>query len=55
MTSALSFSDDQIETARKLFAGEVKFVKGVVKLDGLPPATGRRSLSPAAPMSASRA
>jgi GTP-binding protein len=36
MTSAPSFSADQIEAARKLFAGEVKFVKGVVKLDGLP-------------------
>ncbi|MEP7209228.1 MAG: ribosome biogenesis GTP-binding protein YihA/YsxC [Alphaproteobacteria bacterium] len=40
MTTAPSFSADQIETARKLFAGEVKFVKGVVKLDGLP--TGDR-------------
>jgi GTP-binding protein len=36
MTSAHAFSADQIEAARKLFAGEVKFVKGVVKLDGLP-------------------
>ena len=36
MTSAPSFSADQMETARKLFAGEVSFVKGVVRLDGLP-------------------
>ncbi len=31
-----AFTDDQVETARKLFAGEVTFVKGVVRLDGLP-------------------
>lgn len=36
MTSTSSFSDDQIEAARKLFAGEVAFVKGVARLDGLP-------------------
>jgi GTP-binding protein len=32
------FSEDQIEAARKLFAGPCDFVKGVVALDGLPPA-----------------
>ena len=31
-----SFSADHIENARKLFAGDVKFLKGVVKLEGLP-------------------
>ena len=36
MTDASSFSPDHIENARKLFAGEVKFLKGVVKLEGLP-------------------
>ena len=36
MTNTPAFSADQMETARKLFAGEVKFVKGVVRLDGLP-------------------
>jgi GTP-binding protein len=36
MSSAPAFSADQIEAARKFFAGETKFVKGVVKLDGLP-------------------
>jgi GTP-binding protein len=36
MTSP-AFTDDQIEAARKLFAGNVAFVKGVVGLDGLPP------------------
>lgn len=35
MTDA--FTDKQIEAARKLFAGPVAFVKGVVNLDGLPP------------------
>jgi GTP-binding protein len=32
------FEDDQIEAARKLFAGPCDFVKGVVAIDGLPPA-----------------
>ena len=32
-----NFTDDQIEAARKLFAGPVAFAKGVVSLDGLPP------------------
>jgi GTP-binding protein len=36
MSSAPAFSADQIEAARKFFAGETRFVKGVVKLDGLP-------------------
>jgi GTP-binding protein len=31
------FTDEQIEAARKLFAGPVAFAKGVVNLDGLPP------------------
>ena len=31
------FTDEQIEAGRKLFAGPVTFVKGVVSLDGLPP------------------
>jgi len=30
------FTDQQIEAGRKLFAGPVAFVKGVVSLDGLP-------------------
>ena len=30
-------SDAAVETGRKLFAGEVDFVKGVVAMDGLPP------------------
>ncbi len=34
----MSFTDDEIEAARKLFAGPVTFAKGVVALDGLPPA-----------------
>jgi GTP-binding protein len=34
----MSFTDDEIEAARKLFAGPVGFAKGVVALDGLPPA-----------------
>lgn len=33
-----AFTDDEIEAARKLFAGPVAFVKGVVGLDGLPAA-----------------
>jgi GTP-binding protein len=37
MTDA-AYSDDQIEAGRKLFAGPVTFVKGVVNLDGLPAA-----------------
>ena len=32
------FEDDQIEAARKLFAGPCDFVKGVVAIDGLPAA-----------------
>ena len=32
------FTDDEIEAARKLFLGPCNFVKGVVALDGLPPA-----------------
>jgi GTP-binding protein len=32
------FSDDQIETGRKLFAGPCDFTKGVVAIDGLPAA-----------------
>lgn len=32
------FSDEAIEAARKLFAGRCDFLKGVVALDGLPPA-----------------
>ena len=36
MTDA--FTDDQIEAARKLFAGDVTFIKGVVAMSGLPPA-----------------
>src|SRR5262252_9427532 len=32
------FTDEQIEAGRKLFAAQVTFVKGVVALDGLPPA-----------------
>ncbi|TVQ56663.1 MAG: YihA family ribosome biogenesis GTP-binding protein [Rhodobacteraceae bacterium] len=32
------FSDEEIEAARKLFAGPCDFAKGVVALDGLPPA-----------------
>jgi len=31
------FSDDQIEAGRKLFAGHIGFVKGVVALEHLPP------------------
>jgi GTP-binding protein len=31
-----SFTDDEIEAGRKLFAAEAKFVKGVVDLAGLP-------------------
>jgi GTP-binding protein len=31
------FTNEQIEAGRKLFAGPVAFVKGVVSLDGLPP------------------
>ena len=31
------FTEDQLEAARKLFAGPVAFTKGVVALDGLPP------------------
>jgi GTP-binding protein len=31
------FTDEQIEAARKVFAGPVAFVKGVVALEGLPP------------------
>lgn len=38
MTAEPLFTDDQIEAARKLFAGEVTFVKGVVAMSGLPPA-----------------
>lgn len=34
----MTFTDDEIEAARKLFAGPVTFAKGVVALDGLPPA-----------------
>ena len=33
----VAFTDEQIEAGRKLFAGPVAFVKGVVSLDGLPP------------------
>lgn len=33
-----AFSDEEIDAARKLFAGPCAFVKGVVALDGLPPA-----------------
>ncbi len=36
MTDSL-FTDDQIEAGRKLFAGPVAFVKGVVSLHDLPP------------------
>jgi GTP-binding protein len=36
MTDAPLFTDDQIEAGRKLFAGNVVFVKGVVDLGGLP-------------------
>jgi GTP-binding protein len=32
------FTEDEIEGARKLFAGPCDFVKGVVAIDGLPPA-----------------
>ncbi len=32
------FTEDEIEAARKLFAGPCDFIKGVVALDGLPPA-----------------
>lgn len=35
---ATRYSDDEIEAARKLFAGRCDFLKGVVALDGLPPA-----------------
>lgn len=35
---ATQYSDDEIEAARKLFAGRCDFVKGVAALDGLPPA-----------------
>jgi len=35
---ATEYSDDEIEAARKAFAGPCDFVKGVVALDGLPPA-----------------
>lgn len=35
---ATQYSDDEIEAARKLFAGRCDFLKGVVALDGLPPA-----------------
>jgi GTP-binding protein len=31
------FTPEQIEAARKVFAGDVVFAKGVVSLDGLPP------------------
>ncbi|MEO0358353.1 MAG: ribosome biogenesis GTP-binding protein YihA/YsxC [Pseudomonadota bacterium] len=31
-----TFEDDQIEFGRKLFAGDVDFLKGVVAMDGLP-------------------
>ena len=37
MTSS-GFPDAAIEAGRKLFAAETKFIKGVVDLDGLPPA-----------------
>ena len=43
------------EAGRRLFAGPVEFLKGVVAMSGLPPPTARRSVSRAAPMSASRA
>jgi GTP-binding protein len=32
------FDEDELEAARKLFAGPCDFVKGVVAIDGLPPA-----------------
>ena len=35
---APGYTDDEIEAARKAFAGPCDFVKGVVALDGLPPA-----------------
>jgi GTP-binding protein len=38
MTETADFTDDEIEAARKLFVGQCDFVKGVVALDGLPPA-----------------
>jgi GTP-binding protein len=38
MTTDPLFTADQIEAARKLFAGQVAFVKGVVAMSGLPPA-----------------
>ncbi|EYD76804.1 GTP-binding protein EngB [Rubellimicrobium mesophilum DSM 19309] len=44
-----------LERGRLLFAGQVDFLKGVVAMSGLPPPTGPRSASPAAPTSASRA
>jgi GTP-binding protein len=34
----MTFTEEEIEAARKLFAGPVTFAKGVVALDGLPPA-----------------
>ena len=36
MSEPPAYSDDEIETGRKLFASEVDFVKGVVDLSGLP-------------------
>ena len=33
-----SFDSDDLETGRRLFAGETNFLKGVVAMDGLPPA-----------------
>lgn len=41
------------ERGRKLFAGRVDFVKGVVAMDGCRPPTGRRSASPGGPTWAS--
>ena len=38
MTEDPRYTDEEIETGRKLFASDVSFVKGVVSLDGLPDA-----------------
>src|ERR1700754_2499886 len=32
-----TFTDDEIEAGRKLFAAEITFIKGAVDLEGLPP------------------
>jgi GTP-binding protein len=38
MTETPLFSDEELEAARVLFAGQATFMMGAVKMDGLPPA-----------------